>query len=164
MLPAINSNKEPMKLPKSHSFQYAAFWIAAVAVGVAAVAYAGIVGYGQSWYFQSFFNSHPYWVSVWTPFGFVLATFLVRRFAPDAKGSGIPQVLEAIELDKNSPDSKIVWHSQLVSLKTSGIKILSSLVGVLAGASLSDEKDLPFKLLPRCLPGWAGGLISGSHK
>ena len=107
-------------------------------VGLAAVLYARVVALAQEYYFH-WFQSHSIIVSVCSPFVFVAATFLVRHFAPDAKGSGIPQVLEAIEAAKESPHSQVVWHTRLVSLKTAFIKVLSSILGILGGASIGRE-------------------------
>jgi H+/Cl- antiporter ClcA len=69
----------------------------------------------------------------------MVATSLVKRFAPDAKGSGIPQVLLAIEKAKNEPEAEHTWRTKLVSLRTAGVKVLSSTVGILGGASIGRE-------------------------
>ena len=62
------------------------FWVAAGLTGVLAVGYAQLIAYIQEIYF-SWFHVHPYWVTLMTPPLFVAATFLVVRFAPDARGS-----------------------------------------------------------------------------
>ena len=90
---------------KHTTFLHASVWIAAIFVGVSAVLYAKVIAWTQNFYFE-WFQLHPYFISAVTPVGFLLATFLVRRFAPDAKGSGIPQVLEAIEISKKSTLSR----------------------------------------------------------
>ncbi len=123
---------------KSRTYQHASVWVGAIIVGLAAVLYARVVALAQEYYFH-WFQSHSYFVSLYSPLAFVFATFLVRRFAPDAKGSGIPQVLQAIEVAKESPDSKDVWYTELVSIKTASIKVLSSIVGILGGASIGRE-------------------------
>jgi H+/Cl- antiporter ClcA len=112
-------------------------WISAGIIGLAAVLYARLIAGLQSIFF-SYFHANPIFVSALSPVLFILATWLVRRFAPDAKGSGIPQVLCAIE-GANSHDANKSWNSPLVSLRTAGIKILSSCVGILGGASIGRE-------------------------
>lgn len=131
---------------KTRTLQHGSVWVAAIIVGISAVLYAKLIAWAQGIYFD-WFLSHPFFLSVGTPIGFCLATFLVRRFAPDAKGSGIPQVLQAIELSKvpNSPQAeqanhlKDVWRTDLVSLRTAFFKVLSSLAGIVAGASIGRE-------------------------
>jgi H+/Cl- antiporter ClcA len=63
----------------------------------------------------------------------------VRKWAPEARGSGIPQVLEAIELGKPGDGPANPWSSPLVSLRTAVIKVLSSAVGIAVGASIGRE-------------------------
>jgi H+/Cl- antiporter ClcA len=123
---------------KERSYQHASVWIGAILVGAAAVVYARIISVAQSWFF-SWFAGHPYLVTISAPFLFLLASVLVRAFAPDAKGSGIPQVLEAIRAGKVSPNSEQPWHSTLVSLRTAAVKVVSSVVGILGGASIGRE-------------------------
>lgn len=123
---------------KSKTYLHASVWIASIIVGIAAAVYAKAIAFAQDSYFQ-WFHSHSYFASISSPLLFVLATFLVRRFAPDAKGSGIPQVLEAIEGAKKSPQSRDTWGTQLVSLRTATIKVISSIVGILGGASIGRE-------------------------
>lgn len=109
---------------------HVSIWVAAGLVGIIAVFYASLIGAAQA-YYLSLFHEHPLITSACTPLLFVVATGLVVRLAPPAKGSGIPQVLEAIEDNK--------WESKLVSLRTAFVKVLSSTVGILAGASIGRE-------------------------
>ena len=79
------------------TYLHLAIWSAAILVGAAAVLYAKLIAWSQEIYFHGF-SAHPYLLSLATPLLFILATGLVKVFAIEAKGSGIPQVLEAIEL------------------------------------------------------------------
>ncbi|MGE4232845.1 MAG: chloride channel protein [Bacteriovoracia bacterium] len=133
MQPVLHLISAPRK-----SYRYASLWIAAVFVGIAAVLFARLIWVVQN-YFFAFFAKSPYIVSILCPFGFVLAAALVRRYAPDAKGSGIPQVLEAIEQGKLQPGDDAPWCSPLVSMRTAIIKVVSSVVGIFAGASIGRE-------------------------
>ncbi len=123
---------------KVRTYVYLSFWFAATVVGLLAVFYARIISYVQGIYFLCF-DMHPYWMSLATPAVFVAATFLVVRYAPEAKGSGIPQVLEAARLASLQEDVSSITRSGLVSIKTAVIKVLSSIVGILGGASIGRE-------------------------
>jgi H+/Cl- antiporter ClcA len=113
-------------------------WTAAALVGGAAVLFARLISYVQGWYFH-FFTGHPYLVTLATPLLFVGATLIVQRFGPDAKGSGIPQVLEAIDHANDTEEAEPHWMSSLVSLRTAAVKVISSSVGILGGASIGRE-------------------------
>ena len=126
-----------MSPTKESSIRHGSIWIGAILVGLAAVFYAKLISITQEFFFARF-SASPALVSILSPLLFVAATYLVRRFAPDAKGSGIPQVLEAIELGKSAHEGD-PWLSSLVSLRTAFFKVLSSAAGILAGASIGRE-------------------------
>jgi H+/Cl- antiporter ClcA len=70
----------------------------------------------------------------WTPLLTVLVLWCTRRFAPGAAGSGIPQVMKALE------DTPPAAHaSALVSLRLSLHKIVLVAGGTLAGLSIGRE-------------------------
>lgn len=123
---------------RHRTYQHASVWVGAIIVGISAVLYARLIAMVQALYFQCF-SSHSYAVSIFSPFAFVGATLLVQRFAPHAKGSGIPQVLEAIEGAEKHGNTPQVWRSPLISIRTAFFKILSSTVGILGGASIGRE-------------------------
>ena len=56
--------------------------------------------------------------------------WLVKRFSAYARGSGIPQVMAAIEL---STPKKNVIIDKLLSVKVIFVKVLSSLIMVFGG-------------------------------
>ena len=122
--------------PRERGFRHGSIWLGAAVVGVAAVLYAELVRFVQENFF-SHFAASPYLVSLASPLLFVAATYLVRVLAPDAKGSGIPQVLEAIECEKKGPDTD--RSSELVSIQTAIVKVASSTLGILGGASIGRE-------------------------
>jgi H+/Cl- antiporter ClcA len=113
-------------------------WSAAALVGCAAVLYARLIFLLQGFYF-GLFRDHPYLVTVATPLLFVCATLTVTRFGPEARGSGIPQVLEAIDHAHDSEDNERNWGNALVSIRTAVVKVISSAIGILAGASIGRE-------------------------
>lgn len=123
---------------RARSYQHASIWIGAVLVGAAAVVYARLVNLAQHW-FTVHFEHHTYWLAAVSPFLFLLATGLVRIYAPEAKGSGIPQVLQAIGEGRKASQADLPWQSSLISVRTAIVKVFSSLVGLLGGASIGRE-------------------------
>nr|WP_242469380.1 chloride channel protein [Rhabdochromatium marinum] len=65
-----------------------------------------------------------------TPLGLVLVTWLARRFFPGSEGSGINQIIAALEMRTKS---------RVVSLKLAAGKILLTLIGQSCGASIGRE-------------------------
>ena len=114
----------------------ASLLLAAVAVGFSAYFYAELITYAQR-VFNLAFRGHGYWVSLGTPPLFLLAAWLVVRFSPESRGSGIPQVLLAIEETDRRREEALT--SPLVSVKTALLKVLSTTVGILGGASIGRE-------------------------
>ena len=131
-------DRPEVNLSRKKAYLYAAVWIASGLVGIIAVLYARFISHLQFHYFGTF-NDHPYLVSLLGPFLFLMATAVVKKLAPDAKGSGIPQVLAAIDLAKHQKEPDGAWGSSLVSLKTSVVKVISSAIGILGGASIGRE-------------------------
>jgi H+/Cl- antiporter ClcA len=110
--------------------------VAAVLVGIGAYSFTKLVSLAHKIFIMGF-ESHPYALAAGSPLLFLISTWLVVRFAPEAKGSGIPQVLQAIQAA--SPQKPETLSSPLVSLKTAFFKILSTTVGILGGASVGRE-------------------------
>ena len=71
---------------------------------------------------------------VWTPVSTAAIVWITRRFVPGAAGSGIPQVMAALEPEALGRD-----HSIFVSLKLSVAKVSLTVWGLLAGLSLGRE-------------------------
>lgn len=118
-------------LPYLESIPY---WIAAGAVGLIAVLYTEafewVVGVARS-----VFEREPTLLFVWSPACFLLASWLVKRFAPAAGGSGVPQVARALEQEQHtSPEV----HATL-SIRTAVVVVLSSLLCMLGAGSLGRE-------------------------
>ena len=61
----------------------------------------------------------------------------MRRFAPEAAGSGIPQIMAANEMDYHGPAKYQV--DRLLSMQTAVVKVTSSLLCVLAGGAIGRE-------------------------
>ena len=118
------------------NLQAVGLWAAAITTGLLAVAYAYAFRFVES-EFEHFLAAAPWVVFSIAPAFFVLAWWLVHRFAPEASGSGIPQVMSAIELDYHGEN--VVFVDRLLSLKTAAIKILSSLLCLAGGGAIGRE-------------------------
>jgi H+/Cl- antiporter ClcA len=68
------------------------------------------------------------------PLGFAGATWATRRFAPEAAGSGIPQVIAAAEQRWHGR-----WGGQRVTLKTAAWKVVLAAALLVCGASIGRE-------------------------
>ena len=110
-------------------------------VVVTIAALAGLVVVGFTWLSEkathlfSYIYANHWWAPlVWTPVCTAVIVWLTRRFAPGAAGSGIPQVMAALD-----PAVESEQRSIFVSLKLSISKIVLTSFGLLAGLSLGRE-------------------------
>lgn len=79
-----------------------------------------------------FAAQHRWWMLAVTPLSFMALVWLTRRFAPLARGSGIPQVIAA----RDDPQAAT---GSLISPRTVAAKAVLTLGAVLAGASVGRE-------------------------
>ena len=82
--------------------------------------------------FGRFVRHWPWAPLLVTPLGFVAIVWLTRRFAPDARGSGIPQVMAATA----DPDASM---KRLLSLRTTIAKLFLTVAALLVGGSVGRE-------------------------
>jgi H+/Cl- antiporter ClcA len=104
------------------------FAIGGLAVGLLAVALA-LCANKVRFAFQSIGVRWPYAPLIVTPLGFGAAVYLMRRYFPNAQGSGIPQAIATKEAD--DPDDRF----GLVGPRVAISKFLLTLLGLLVGAS-----------------------------
>lgn len=108
------------------------FWSGAVLVGLAATLLAiGSDHAGEA--FSRLLEANPYIPLVLTPAGLVLITWLTRRFIPGAKGSGIPQVIAALQMKHHSD------RHEILSIRIALGKGLLVILGLFCGASIGRE-------------------------
>lgn len=130
------------------------FWITSIIIGVISVGYAKLFAYAERLAHQ-LFAYQPLYIFVWAPLLFLIATVIVKKAAPYARGSGIPQVMAAIELSKTENRSLI---DKLLSIKIVIVKIISSVLMVLGGGAVGREgptiqiASSIFKSVNRLLP------------
>ncbi|UHO40016.1 chloride channel protein [Chryseobacterium capnotolerans] len=141
---------------KHNLLQAIPFWIGSVITGFFAVLYAQIFAWGEN-LMNFIFNWHAWMIFIIAPIGFVLSWWLVKEFAPNAKGSGIPQVMAAVELANPKEHKKI---RSLLSLKIIIFKIISSVVLVIGGGAVGREGPTiqiagsVFRKVNEYLPDW----------
>ena len=121
---------------RSKTIVQGSFWLAAVLVSCVGVLFDKVVHFAQK-SFQTAYGLYPIQTSIMTPLLFLLSTWIVVRFAPQARGSGIPQALKATRLSLGHHQTAM--KSGLVSIRTAWVKIVSTLIGLFAGASIGRE-------------------------
>ncbi len=132
------------------------FWISSFITGIVAVGYARIYKWAED--FLSFLMGWQKWsVFIVMPLCFVLSWWLVKKFAPYARGSGIPQVMAAVEL-ANPKENRFLYR--FLSLKIFLIKIISSVIFVMGGGAVGREGPTIqiagsiFRQVHQLLPKW----------
>lgn len=111
------------------------FWVGSIIVGLIAVTYTKLFALAEKGTAYIFHHS-VYLFFVITPCCFILSWWLVRKFAPYSRGSGIPQVMAAIELSAPRTVDKV---NRLLSIRVIVVKIISSLVMVFGGGIIGRE-------------------------
>ena len=132
------------------------FWAGAFATGLVAILYAKAFSYAEAG--TAYIFAKGAWLFfVITPLCFFIAWWLVQKFAPFSRGSGIPQVSAAIELSNPEHYYKV---NKLLSIRVLFIKIISSLVMALGGGVIGREGPTIqisasiFKKINDLLPKW----------
>jgi H+/Cl- antiporter ClcA len=132
------------------------FWIASFITGIIAVFYSKIFLIAEN-AAGSLFKSYHWVIFIVTPFCFLIAWLLVVRFEKYAGGSGIPQVMAAIELSTPRDSYKT---RKLLSIRVIIIKIVSSFFMILGGGVVGREGPTiqiagsVFRKINQLLPPW----------
>ena len=120
---------------KVNLLQAVPFWIGSLLTGLIAVLYARLFALAEK-SSAYFFGRDLRLYFIITPLCFLFARWMVKKYAPYARGSGIPQVIAAIEL-ANPKDNRRV--KKLLNLPIIFVKIISSLVMVVGGGVIGRE-------------------------
>lgn len=139
----------------------AATAIGAISLGLVAIAFAWLGDEAQR-IFVSFQSANRWTPVVLTPAIFVGIVWITQRWAPEARGSGIPQVMAA------GRDLGLA-HTRLLSLPTALIKLVLTVLMLLAGGSVGREGptvQVAAAIMVAChrlfrVPVTAGVLIAG---
>lgn len=141
---------------KNSLLQAVPFWIASVITGLVAVLYADLFA-GAEKIAAWIIHHHVMWFLFVSPVCFIVAWYLVKRFAPFARGSGIPQVIAAVDLATPKHNHKV---DRLLSVRIILVKIASSLIMVMGGGIIGREGPTiqiagsVFRQVNRWLPAW----------
>lgn len=107
-------------------------WAGAVAVAVAAILFALGAKHANDLHYRMV--SFAPWLPLFlAPAGLALVAWLTRRFFQGSQGSGIPQTMAALQVEDS------VERGRLLSLRIAAGKLVLTLVGLLAGASVGRE-------------------------
>jgi H+/Cl- antiporter ClcA len=132
------------------------FWVASLLTGLIAVFYSKVFLLAENTT-SSLFRSVHWLLFVITPICFLIAWWLVVRFEKFAGGSGIPQVMAAIELANPRDHQKI---RKLLSIRVIIVKIISSFFMILGGGVIGREGPTiqiagsVFRKVNQFLPEW----------
>ena len=110
-----------------------AFWAGAGLVALVAIAFARLADGAQELFNVATAGGRAWLVLIIAPCGFALSVYLTRTVFPGAQGSGIPQVMAALQMT----DSRMI--ERVLSLRVGLGKILLTLVGLASGASIGRE-------------------------
>ncbi|QJW89916.1 chloride channel protein [Spirosoma taeanense] len=111
------------------------FWVASLLTGLTAVGYEELFVWAEETCFEWLY-AQPLLAFVLTPIAFLGSWLLVKKLAPAARGSGIPQVMAGIELSSPTMHSRTAY---LLSLRVAIVKVLSSAVLLLGGGVIGRE-------------------------
>lgn len=104
----------------------------AIILGLVALAFAWSADQASR-LFELLVGKAPYAPLIVTPVGLALLVYLTRSLAPQARGSGIPQV------SAGSDDPKRAVAAGLISMKTAALKFAATVGALLIGTSVGRE-------------------------
>ena len=131
--PGLSFGKMPRDLASAEDWRRRiAMLVSAVLIGVAALIFAELGDRAQV-LFESLRGRYIYLPLVLTPLTFVLVAAVTQRFAREARGSGIPQVIAA----SRRPMGRTA--RALLSLRAAFAKVVLTVVALLGGASVGRE-------------------------
>ncbi|HTB31899.1 MAG TPA: chloride channel protein, partial [Bacteroidia bacterium] len=132
------------------------FWAASLITGLVAVLYARVFSYAEG-ITVSVFHYKSWLLFILSPICFISSWWIVKRFSPYATGSGIPQVIAAIELEKPNKNSSV---TKLLGFRVIITKVISSTIFVIGGAAVGREgptiqiSGSIFRKINEILPHW----------
>jgi H+/Cl- antiporter ClcA len=111
------------------------FWVASAITGIIAVVYAKLFDLAE--HTVILLAEKAWWMLFVTcPVFFLLSWWIIHRFSPSARGSGIPQVMAAIDLSNPRDNAKVGY---LLGLRVMLAKIGSSFLLVCGGGAVGRE-------------------------
>ncbi|MDR3387065.1 MAG: chloride channel protein [Rudaea sp.] len=110
-----------------------ALWLGAILVALAAMLFAQGSNYAYELFTRLLAQSR-YWPLLVTPIGFALLAWLTTGALRATRGSGIPQVVAALNREDDAP-----FRERLLSLPVAAGKLALTLFAMLVGASVGRE-------------------------
>jgi H+/Cl- antiporter ClcA len=141
---------------KQNLLQAIPFWVAAAIAGLVAVLYAKLfilAERGTSY----ILHTHAWLLFLVSPLCFIAAWWVVTRWAPYSRGSGIPQIMAALELATPKFNDKV---NKLLNIPIIIVKFISSLILALGGGIIGREgptiqvSACIFRKINEWLPPW----------
>lgn len=120
---------------KQNLLQALPFWIASLITGLVAVVYAKLFAWAET-FSLSIAHKTGWLLFIITPVCFVGGWWIIKYFARNARGSGIPQVMAAMKL---ATPRHYQFVDSLLSIKTILVKIISSTLMIFGGAAIGRE-------------------------
>ena len=108
------------------------FAVGGVAVGLVAT-FMAITSEWANHVFHSLVAISPWLPFIVSPLGLMLVVWLTRKYFPGSEGSGIPQVMVALEMGHEKE------RNALLTLKIAFGKVFLCILGLLSGASIGRE-------------------------
>jgi H+/Cl- antiporter ClcA len=141
---------------KQNLLQAIPFWVASAIAALVAVLYAklfALAEHGTAFILAT----HAWLLFIVSPLCFMAAWWIVTRWAPYARGSGIPQIMAALELATPKFNQKV---KKLLNLRIIAVKFASSLILVFGGGIIGREgptiqiSACIFRKINEWLPRW----------
>lgn len=120
---------------RSHLMRLLPFWLAGSITAITATFYAKLFAFCED-ISTKIYDKTGYWFLAITPLCFLLSWLLVEKLAPAANGSGIPQLMAAVELKHKKMD---LFIDKFLSFRIILVKVISSLIGVIGGGAIGRE-------------------------
>ncbi|WP_094745847.1 chloride channel protein [Vaginella massiliensis] len=123
--------------PKAKEFflQSIPLWISSIFIGLISTSYAALLHFGEET-FLYFYQQDRAWVFALAPIFFLLSYLTVFKFGKHANGSGIPQVMAVLNMNKRYFKA---YSDQFLSLRIIVVKIVSSFFMSLGGGVVGRE-------------------------
>lgn len=141
---------------KQNLLQAIPFWAASIITGLFAILYAKAFSMAEE-LTTLIFNYKGWLLFILSPVCFIGSWWVVKRFAPYSRGSGVPQVMAAIELETPKKTNKV---NKLLSIPILIVKVLSSIIFVIGGGVIGREGPTiqiagsVFRKINEILPEW----------
>lgn len=111
--------------------------IAGIGSGLCAYLVSQVFGWAEH-LVVNFYRNHPVAFAVLAPVFFLLSAHVVFRYAKYAGGSGIPQIMYALErVNRGDRSSRAIMA--INGVRTAVVKIISAVLALMGGASIGRE-------------------------